>query len=177
MKTLIVYESLYGNTHAVATRIGEGLAARGEVRAVPVHDATADLVEWADLVLVGGPTHAHGLTSSSSRKGARAAAAKPDSGLHLDPDAAGPGLRDWFKGLQKVQGKQAVAFDTRLDAAAALTGRASHGIQRRLRSHGFAILAEPGSFLVDKHNQLLAGEEDRATDWAGRLADVLSACA
>ena len=66
---------------------------------VAVQEATPAALAWADLVIVGGPTHAHGMTSAQSRKGARDAAEKPDSALTLDPDAAGPGLRDWFKAL------------------------------------------------------------------------------
>jgi len=173
MRALVVYESVYGNTHAVATRIGQGLEERGEVRVLSVHDATADQVEWADLVVVGGPTHGHGLSSTSSRKAAAASAANSDTAL--DPEATGPGLRHWFKELPKATGKRAVAFDTRLDAAALLTGRASHAIERRLRTHGFTVLAESDSFLVDKHNHLLPGQEQRAVHWGGRLAEVLFA--
>jgi len=172
MRTLIVFESMYGNTHAVADRIAEGMAGRGEVRVVTAADATEDLLAWADVVAVGGPTHAHGLTSSASRKGAREAAEKPGSGLTVDPDAEGPGLRDWFRTLGDGHGKGAAAFDTRFDGPAALTGRASRGIARRLRGHGFELLAEPESFLVDKHNLLVAGEAERALQWGGRLADA-----
>ena len=174
MRALIVYESIYGNTHKVAARVAAGLDPRVDVHVVPINDATEELVGRADVVIVGGPTHAHGLTSTSSRKGARESADKPGSGLDLDPDAAGPGLRDWLGTLAAVQGTLAGAFDTRLDAAAVLTGRASHGIARRLRSHGFTIVAEPESFLVGKNNRLLPGEAARATAWGAHLADVLT---
>jgi hypothetical protein len=175
MRSLVVYESMYGNTHTVAERIGAGLAARCDVRVVPVGDATHELIAWADVVVVGGPTHVHGMTSAMSRKGARDGAFKPGSGLHLDADAEGPGLREWIKGLPVGQGKPAVAFDTRMDAAAAMTGRACRGIARRLRSHGFDLVAEPESFLVDKKNRLVQGEADRATHWGARLAEVFVA--
>ncbi|MGZ4632256.1 MAG: flavodoxin family protein [Actinomycetes bacterium] len=175
MHTLIVFESMYGNTHTVAEKIAEGLAPRGDVTVVPAYDVTDDLVAWADIVVVGGPTHAHGVTSAATRKSAREAAAKPGSGLSLDPDSGGPGLRDWFDGLGDAQGKRAAAFDTRIDMAAVLTGRASRGIAQRLRRHGFKLVVQPESFLVDKHNTLLAGEADRAVQWGARLADVLTA--
>ncbi len=175
MRALVVYESIYGNTHTIARRIAEGLGPRIETRVVPVHEATAEQVAWADVVIVGGPTHAHTLSSASSRKGARETAGKPGSGLRVDPDAAGPGLRDWFRGLVEVQDKRAVAFDTRIDAAAVLTGRASHGIARRLRNHGFSLVAEPESFLVDKQSHLVEGEADRAAGWGARLAEVFAA--
>ena len=175
MRALIIYESIFGNTHEIASRIAAGLAPHLEVQVVSTHDATEDLVGRADVVIVGGPTHAHGLSSTSSRKGARENADKPGSQLDLDPDAAGPGLRDWLRERAAVRGSSAVAFDTRLDAAAVLTGRASRAIDRRLRSHGYAIVAEPESFLVDKKNRLLDGEADRASAWGAHLARTLTA--
>lgn len=175
MRALIVYESMYGNTHEVAEGIGKGLEELGDTQVVPVHDATPDLIAWADLVVVGGPTHAHGMTSSSTRKAAREAAEKPGSEVAMDPDAGGQGLRDWFSALGEGDGKRSAAFDTRFDAAAVLTGRASNGIARRLRSHGYTLVMKPQSFLVDKHNRLLDGEADRAMQWGSRLAHDLHA--
>jgi hypothetical protein len=87
MRALIVYESMYGNTHIVADHIAEGLRSGAEVSVVPVDDATRDAVLGADLVVVGGPTHAHGMTTEWSRKAAVDAAAKPGSGLEVGPDA------------------------------------------------------------------------------------------
>ena len=39
-----------------------------------------------------------------------------------------------------------------------------------LHNHGFQLVAEPISFLVDRHNHLLAGEEERAERWGASLA-------
>jgi hypothetical protein len=171
MKAVVIYESMYGNTHLVAQAIGNGLSAIGDVVVVPVDDASTELLESADLVVVGGPTHAHGVSRASTRKAAITAAGKPDSGLQVDPDAEGPGLRDWFASLETT-GTRAAAFDTRADAPAALTGRASKGIARMLRHHGFAVIVDPESFLVTKANHLEPGEEKRAHDWGARLAAV-----
>jgi hypothetical protein len=174
MRTLVVYESMYGNTHTVAEHIAAGLAGYGEVRVVPVEAADAEALAWADLLIVGGPTHAHSLSSKQSRQNAVDTAAKPDSGLHLDPDAEGPGLRDWFHDLASVSGHTSAAFDTRYDAAPVLTGRASRGIAKRLASRGYRAAVEPESFLVDKHNVLLPGEAERAEAWGATLADTLT---
>jgi hypothetical protein len=64
----------------------------------------------------------------------------------------------------------AAAFDTRLDAPAMFTGRASKAIARLLRRHGATMAAEPESFVVTKDNRLRAGEEDRARAWGRQLA-------
>ena len=113
MRALVVYESIYGNTHVIASNIEDGLRATHEVTLVPVTAATAELVSHADLLVVGGPTHMHGLSSASSRRMAAQAASKEGSGLTLDPDASGPGLREWLKGMEDGQAL-AAAFDTRL---------------------------------------------------------------
>ena len=76
------------------------------------------------------------MTSQRSRDGAKDMAAK-DSELHLDPDAEGPGLRDWFDELPEGSNGRAAAFDTRVHASTLVTGQASKGIAKRLRRHGF----------------------------------------
>ena len=172
MRAVVVYESMYGNTHHVATAIEEGLADVVDVTVVPVERATAELLAEADLVVVGGPTHVHGMSRSSTRKAAVDAVEKTDE-LELDEDAPGPGLRDWLAALPKFSAK-AAAFDTRIDAPAMLTGRASKGIARRLREHGFELVAPPESFLVTKQNKLVDGEESLAVTWGEHLGTMLS---
>jgi len=134
MKIVVVYESMYGNTHLIADAIGKGLQEAGEVVVVPVDGADAAALDGADLVVVGGPTHAHGMTRESTRKAAVEAAEKADSDLVLDPDAEGEGLRDWFDDLGELA-THAAAFDTRMDGPVAFTGRASKGIAQRLVTH------------------------------------------
>ena len=173
MRVLVVYESMFGNTHAVAQHIAEGIdaAATGEV--VSVHDATPQSVAAADLVVVGGPTHVHGMSSQRSRAGAEDMAEKDDD-LELDPDAYGDGLRDWFERLDDGIGSNrlAAAFDTRVHGSALLTGHASKGISKRLRSHGFELVADGESFFVDKSNHLEVGEAERATAWGRTIAEA-----
>jgi hypothetical protein len=173
MRALVVYESMYGNTHEVAAAIAEGLRPIADVRAVPVHEATAALAQGTDLLIVGGPTHAHAMTRASTRKAAMDAAAKSDSGLTVDPDAPGLGVRDWLDTVGELDVRGA-AFDTRLDARAWLTGRASKGIARKLRQRGCALVVEPESFLVTKENELVAGEAARASAWGATLAAQLA---
>jgi menaquinone-dependent protoporphyrinogen IX oxidase len=145
MRVLVVYESMYGNTHVVASNIADGLRGTYEVTLIPVAAATADLIAGADLMVVGAPTHMHGLSTASSRQAARKAAAKPDSGLTLDPVAGGPALRDWLANLTDRHAL-AAAFDTRLAGASVLTGRASRGIGRLLTRHGYRLVVPPESF-------------------------------
>jgi hypothetical protein len=131
MKTLIVYESMYGNTHRIAEQVARAFEGAGPVHVLPAETATPELVKEADLLIVGGPTHAHGLSSGQSRQGARDAVTKPGSDLNLDPDNEGAGLRDWFNSLGQFEGKHAAAFDTRMDMPRLLPRRAPRELPRR----------------------------------------------
>jgi hypothetical protein len=176
MRALVVYESMYGNTHHVADAIADGLAdARGDIVVAvrPVGEVDAEAVAGADLVVVGGPTHVHGMSRPTSRASAVTEAGKPDSELHLDADAdPGAGVREWLKSLAPVADRPAAAFDTRIDIAPILSGRASKAISRALDHHGFRIVAEPISFLVTKDSVLVDGELERAKAWGATLAEA-----
>jgi hypothetical protein len=173
MRALVVFESMYGNTHLVAERIALGLGAAGEVRVASVADATDEALADADLVVVGGPTHVHGMATARTRDAAREQAAKAEGELAMDPDAEGPMLRDWFDELTLPDGCRGAAFDTRLHGPAALTGRASRGIAKRLERHGASLVAPPESFFVGKDNNLTEGEAARAEEWGASLARSL----
>jgi hypothetical protein len=174
MRALVVYESMYGNTHAVAIDIAAGLRAMHEVTVVPVTRATPELVAAADLIVAGCPTHMHRMPTVTSRHAAAEAARKEGSGLSLDPDADGPGLRMWLEGLN-VDNKLAASFDTRVSGFPVLTGRASRGISRLLRSRGCRVLVPPESFLVSKENTLLNGEPARACSWGALIGEAARA--
>ena len=169
MQAVVVYESMYGNTHLIADAIGAGLRTAFDVSVIPVSHASAAVLNGADLVVVGGPTHVHGMSRASTRKAAVQAADKPAGGLKVEPDALGPGLREWFGSLGDYP-VRAAAFDTRMHGPATFTGRAAKGVTRLLRQHGFEVVAEPESFLVTKQDRLEPQEEDRARDWAAKLA-------
>jgi hypothetical protein len=112
MRALVVYESMYGNTHAIATHIASGLCAVHDVTLVPVSRASRQLAAMADLIVAGAPTHRHGLPTIASRRIAVETAREPGSGLTMDPDADGPSLRAWLEALE-AEGALAAAFDTR----------------------------------------------------------------
>ena len=170
MRAVVVYESMYGNTHVIAERIGEGLAETHDVTVVAAEHASSDVLRGADLLVVGGPTHVHGMSSRRSRQSAVEQAEEPDHATELDPDAEGEGLREWFHHLPELTDRRAAAFDTRFGSVApALSGRASKGIARRLRHHDLHLVTEPESFLVDEDQHLIDGEEDRARAWGSSL--------
>lgn len=174
MKAAVIYESMYGNTRSIAEAIAEGLELVAESEVLPVEEVQSIDLSRVDLLVVGGPTHVHGM----SRKPLRDAALKdalehPEKGLHTEAAAGGPGLREWFDAMEAATGK-AAAFDTRLKGPELLTGHASKSIAKQLGKHGFELVAKPVSFIVGKDNQLLPGEQERAREWGGILATTLS---
>lgn len=148
MNVLIVYESMYGNTARVAKAIGAGLGDQLTVELKTI-DAIATIPGNADVLIVGGPTYAHGVEAAMK--------------AFLDgiPDGA-------------LEGVPTAAFDTRLDWPKLLSGAASKGIAQRLARKGARMIAEPESFRVeDKDGPLLDGEERRATEWGRQIATML----
>ena len=167
MNAIVMYESIYGNTRRVAEAIAEGL---GGAPVVPVSDADDQVLAEVDLLVAGGPTHMHGMTTSLSRKLA-VDGAQEDGHADVEPSAAeGPGLRGRLARLDG-NGRRAAAFDTRIDRSPALVGSAARGIARRLRHRGYELTAEPESFFVeDAEGPLAEGELDRARSWGQTLA-------
>jgi hypothetical protein len=174
MKAIVVYESVFENTRKIAEAVADGARARAEVRVHTATEATPDVLSEAQLVVVGGPTHVHGMTSSRSRQMAMDVAAKKDE--ESDPSAEGPGLRTWFHEVPKVKGTMGAAFDTRLPGSALKTGSAAKGIARRLRQRGYELVAEPESFIVeDAEGPLAEGELERAQAWGTSLVQSVKA--
>jgi hypothetical protein len=97
MKSLVVYESFYGNTEAVARAIADGLARHGDARAVTVGSVDAAALDDVDLLVVGAPTHAWGLPRAKTR---------PQS-LTNSCDSMPPLVREWLSGLPTGGGRPA----------------------------------------------------------------------
>ncbi|HEY6533222.1 MAG TPA: flavodoxin domain-containing protein [Acidimicrobiales bacterium] len=173
MRALVCYESMFGNTHHIAEAIGAGLGAGCEVAVRPIGAVTSTEVADADLVVVGAPTHVHGLPRPASRQGAAEKATGSET-RHLEAEAEGPGVREWLQSLDHLDSRVA-AFDTRVDMNPVVTGRASKGIDHKLRHAGGRPIAAPESFLVDREDVLVPGELERATAWGTRLAADLAA--
>ena len=169
MRAVVVYESMFGNTHLIADAIGQGLELLGDVIVVSVAQTSRESLDNADLLVVGGPTHFHGMSRARTRKWAASTAQSPKNDVVLDRDAQGPGVRDWLRSLSHLH-TEAAAFDTRFKGPAVLRGRASKGISRRLRKLRFDVVAKPESFFVTMQNHLEPGEDARAREWGERLA-------
>ncbi len=173
MSIAVVYESMFGNTHRIALAIAEGLAPFGVVVTANVNDQQAkEATRSADLVVLGGPTHVHGMTRPESRKEASTLANDTSKDLSLEASAPGIGVREWIKDLDLVPALCA-AFDTRVDMARILTGAASGHIEHALTKRGSRSIISPESFLVSKDNVLEDDELDRARNWGASVGKAM----
>ena len=106
MHAIVVYESHWGCTMAVAQAIAEGIGK--EARALTTDEATPEVVAGADLIVAGAPVIAFALP----RTGATAQLAG-DTKAPRPADVSHPLLRSWLEGMPAGRGRFA-AFETRI---------------------------------------------------------------
>lgn len=161
MRALVVYESMFGNTKKIAEAVAEGLAQHMVVETEEVGHVGA-IPEDTGLVVVGGPTHAFGMSRESTRRDA----ANQAGGTVV---SQGIGMREWLDAV-RADGIPSASFDTRVDHPR-LTGSAARAASRRLRRDGFRQVAPATSFYVTgTTGPLVDGETIRARQWGERLA-------
>jgi Flavodoxin len=167
MRARVVYESMFGNTQAIAQAVADGLAENIGVEVEEVGSAATDVASDVDLLVVGGPTHAFGLSRERTRESAVMQAA---GGVV----SAGEGLREWLGAVTGgTRAIAAAAFDTRIDKPR-MPGSAAHGAEKRLRRLGFRVLVPAASFYVtDTSGPLVEGELERARRWGELLGSTM----
>ena len=165
MNVLIVHESMFGNTREIASAIADGLrrgrpVEDGDVRLVHVDDAPTVIPDDVDLLLVGGPTHALGMTRPKTREDATTKGGT----------AAHEGVREWIESVTPRPELPVVTFDTRVHVKM-LPGSAASAAAKSLRHHGFGRAERGETFWVQgTPGPIAAGELDRAREWGTELA-------
>ncbi len=163
-RALVVYESMFGQTAAVAHEVAAGVAELLPVDLLPVEEAPAALGEH-DLVLAGGPTHAFSMSRPATRRDAHSRGATEGS------DAVG--LREWLDGLGEDEHADVVTFDTRATSVRRMPGSAARSAARLARRHGLHEVGRPQSFYVeDVAGPLAPGELARAHAWGRSVAEA-----
>lgn len=160
MHTIVVFDSVHGNTERIAHAIGEALAPLGDVRVLRTTEVPPDAT--ADAWIVGGPTHNHGLS-------------RPLASLIASMSGG------------SLQGIPVATFDTRYHYPRLLSGSAAHSAAGKLRATGCHIVTDPESFFVKEGprpagggkplpetEHLDEGELERARVWGTQLVDLLA---
>jgi flavodoxin I len=146
MKTIVIYDTQFGNTEEVARAVAGEL--KGEVKIQNVKDANpADLSDY-DLLVIGSPTQ--GGRQKLNMK----------SFLDVVKDGA-------------LKGKSVAAFDTRMKSFwVKMFGWAADRIAGALTEKGAELIASAEGFFVKSAKGPLAeGELERAKTWGKSLAE------
>lgn len=167
----MIYESTFGNTHAIAAAIaeglGDGLRARGldvPVQLVDVAQAPWDPPADTSLLVLGGPTHAFSMSRPSTREDALQRAHQHDLAR------AGTGIREWIDRSSASATMTVVTFDTRVKKRF-VPGSAAKSAAKALSEDGFDHVERGETFWVaDIAGPLVDGETERARAWGVELA-------
>ena len=142
MKTLIVYDSVYGNTGKIARAVAEAITPSGEAKVLRVGEANPLELESFDLLIVGSPTHAGRPT---------------------------PAVQDFLNKVtqQSLKDIKVAAFDTRVTSKfAKIFGNAAGRMGGHLAKKGGVLIASPENFFVTgREGPLKEGELERAAAW------------
>ncbi len=149
MKTLIIYDSMYGNTKQIAKSIGDAIT--GDVKVLRIGEVNPSELESIDLLIVGSPTQGF----------------RPTKLVRTFIDNI-PG--------HTLRGIDVAAFDTRIPASEVRTGLrllmklggyAAKRIADALKKKGGNLVVSPEGFLVKgREGPLKEGELERAANWA-----------
>src|SRR5579859_6554232 len=142
MKTLIVYDSQFGNTEQIAQRIANTLSDVGQVQMIRADPARPLSLQGVDLLIVGSPTQAWNATTA---------------------------IRSMLKNTspQRFHHLAVACFDTRFRESRWMTGSAALRLAKQLRAMRANLLLPPESFFVEaKEGPLVSWEMTRATEWA-----------
>ena len=163
MRAVVVYESLWGNTAAVARAIAEGIGS--DARALSTAEAVGDALAGVDLLVAGAPAHYHLLPSAKSR-----ATAATNPGELGPPDLSHPPMREWLAGLPRGRGKgHSAAFDTSI--AGFWGGGATPRIRRGLNRAGYRPMMKSRDFIIETDTGMLReGELEQARAWGVQIA-------
>jgi flavodoxin I len=146
MKTLVVYDSVYGNTGEIAKAIGEAIA--GDVEVLRASQVSPSQLKTFDLLFVGAPTH---------------------GGRPTEP------MQELLQQVRApdLEGVNVAAFDTRLTARwVRIFGYAAGRIASKLEEMGATLVGSPeGFFVKGTKGPLKEGELERAADWARDIVE------
>jgi hypothetical protein len=165
MNAVVVYESHWGNTEAVARSIAEGIGSGTLV--MNTDEASDSALAGVDLIVAGAPVMAFGLPRESMVEGLA-----NDQKAPRPADVSHPPLRTWLDALPSGHGWGA-AFETRIWWS---PRGATGSIEAKLKQAGYQRLARGERFVVaGAYGPMRDGELERARQWGAELAQALAA--
>jgi flavodoxin len=151
MKTLIIYDSVFGNTAKVA----QALAMALQAAACPVSKVTTDQLRGLEVMIVGSPTRSFRPTPAISQF-LKALPKNHLAGINV----AAFDTRIWLNTIDSA------AFRFIVDKG----GYAASIMANMLKKKGGTLVVPPEGFLVTgEQGPLKAGELERAAEWARQI--------
>jgi len=156
VKALLIVESCFGSTRALAEETAAGLREGGaQADIVPASQASPAVPDDVSLLILAAPTHNRGLPTPSSRRSAQA------KGGSLEE----PGIREWLETATIPEGLRVLAIDT-VTQRNWISGSAAKRIAKMLGRRNVATR----SFVVAGGQGPLAEDEARAArTWGAGL--------
>ncbi len=166
MKAIVVYESYWGNTAAVARAIAAGFGPNA--RAMSTAEARGEALADVGLIVAGSPIHAFQLPTEKTRNDLAARPGKAPS----PPDLSQPSMRSWLESLPTgTGGARAAAFETGFKLS---PGGSAGTIMKMLMGLGYEPVLKKKRFLVKgSYGPIREGEIERAKAWGAELAKAI----
>ncbi|MBI5538668.1 MAG: flavodoxin domain-containing protein [Bacteroidia bacterium] len=143
MKSLVIYDSNFGNTKIIAEVISKGFGENAIC--ISVNEFSPKYLEGVKLIIVGSPI------------------------IGWQPTERMMAFLNYFN-PNELKEIKAATFDTRVKLF--IHGDAAKKIALKLKELGAEMIAEPQPFYVKgKEGPLFDGEVEKATDWVKTLID------
>lgn len=148
MKTIVIYDSVFGNTKQIAESIASHLGENTKIQSID----QLSVEDWQDseLLIIGSPINGWRPTEK---------------------------IKKWLSSLsnQSLMGKKVASFDTRVKLF--IHGDAANQISKELQKAGAKTIVDPQAFFVaGSKGPLLPGEIDKAKLWAQSIKEKCILC-
>jgi flavodoxin len=149
MKTLVIYDTMYGNTEIIADAIADAIT--GDTKVIKASEAKPSDMNDIDLLIIGSPTQGGRQT-------------KPVQGF-----------LDEISGNIKKDVKIAV-FDTRVPAKwVKVFGYAAGKLEDFFKKEGVELIIPTEAFMVESaKGPLKEGELERAKAWGKKICEAIA---
>lgn len=152
MRSLILFDSVFGNTERLARHLGKILEEKGESIVVKLPDYSPDMLRGKELLLLGSPTRAFKPTPAMTTLIRRLPVSTLKS-LKI-------GTFDTRIAMEDIPVRFIRYFQKRSGGAASV-------MARQLARRGVTLISEPKGFCVkESEGPLKDGELDKAAAWA-----------
>ncbi len=160
MRTLLIYDSVFGNTGKIAKSIETGIAQHCDIVSCSIANATIEQLTNVDLLVIGSPTRGF----------------RPTEPMKAFLAKIAPEL---------IANIHVATFDTRIDLKTIKSGffrfvvnkggYAADGMKKQFKKMGAkSIVAAEGFLVTGEEGPLKEGELERAENWGKQLVENLA---